>query len=362
MNRGDGDGESPRHSLAEFRELIFACLDAAGARSVVEIGCEEGLFTRELIRWAEQHQARLACVEPEPAPSLRELVEASPAARLLAETSLEALEHLEPADAYVVDGDHNFYTVSRELRAIDDRAAASSGGTYLAFFHDIGWPWGRRDMYYAPHRLPADAVGPHTFVEGITLDSAGTLGPGLGFRGEGDFAWALEEGGPANGVLTAVEEFLESRDDMRLVKVPGIFGLGVLYRASAPYAEELTALLAPYDGNPLLERLEHDRLTLLLRSQQLGDELGRLGGVEAENQALRARLAELEAQVADLNRRRADLRARADQLGREVDSVIRSRAFVLAEKVSQAHARAGGGPGLSRARLQAALDDVWRDS
>ena len=39
-------------SLADFGEILLTCLDVAGARSVVEVGSEDGLFTRELARWA----------------------------------------------------------------------------------------------------------------------------------------------------------------------------------------------------------------------------------------------------------------------------------------------------------------------
>ena len=49
----DGDPRDPHdrdrsgYSLANNRELVFGCLEAAGAKSVVEIGSEYGAFTRE---------------------------------------------------------------------------------------------------------------------------------------------------------------------------------------------------------------------------------------------------------------------------------------------------------------------------
>ena len=52
-----------------------------------------------------------------------------------------------------------------------------------------------------------------------------------GFRGEGAFAYALEEGGERNGVLTAVEDFLAGRDDLELRRIPAIFGVGVVFAA-----------------------------------------------------------------------------------------------------------------------------------
>ena len=63
-------------------------------------------------------------------------------------------------------------------------------------------------MYYAPDRLPPDAVHPHSF-EGGALPGRSELGRG-GFQGAGGFAWACHEGGERNGVLTAVEDFVAS--------------------------------------------------------------------------------------------------------------------------------------------------------
>ena len=54
----DGDPADPYdrdrsgYSLANNRELLFGCFEAAAATSVVEIGAEYGAFTRELLAWA----------------------------------------------------------------------------------------------------------------------------------------------------------------------------------------------------------------------------------------------------------------------------------------------------------------------
>lgn len=60
------------HSLAEFRDVILGALEIAGARTVVEIGSEEATFTRELLAWAEKSEGTLHCVEPHPAPALKD--------------------------------------------------------------------------------------------------------------------------------------------------------------------------------------------------------------------------------------------------------------------------------------------------
>jgi len=82
----------------------------------------------------------------------------------------------------------------------------------------------------------------------------------------GHFANALTEGGPRNGVLTAVEDFKASSDvPMALYKLPFFNGLGIL----VPDARMTPALQAVIDGffsGPSLmetcQQLETDGMTV----------------------------------------------------------------------------------------------------
>jgi hypothetical protein len=343
------------YSLAEFRELILQCLDIADARSVVEIGGEGGMFTSELLSWAGERDATVRCIDPAPSDALVQMLEGSPAGELLRARSSDVLEELEPADVYLVDGDHNYYTLSRELRAIDARRGDRHP---LLFLHDVGWPAGRRDMYYDPGSLPPEARHPYEYERGVTVGCSGLVAHG--FCGEGEFAWAREEGGPANGVLTAVEDFLAERSDLRFQVIPCIFGLGVLHATDAPYAAEIDAALAPYVDNPLLARMEENRLALYLRVLEQQDEavalhrraedsMLRVRDVEVENRALWARVAELEGQLARVSQR-------FEALAREVETMVSARSFAVAEGLSRLHHRIGHTHGVSRQRLRALLD------
>jgi hypothetical protein len=342
------------HSLAEFEDVIFPTLELAGARSLVEVGSEEGTFTRVLADWAQRHDGQVYCVEPEPTPALLELCAMSPAVQLVKDLSLGALEEIDPADAYFLDGDHNYFTVRHELEAID-RRAREAGRSWLAVLHDVGWPSGRRDMYYAPSSLPPESVHDHTWDRGVVVGESEPVEGG--FRGEGSFAWATHEGGPANGVLTAVDDFLAERDDLVYVHVPCVFGLGIIYPATADYAPELSDFLRWYDRNLLLDRLEQNRLGLYLRLIELQDEHRTVAAelehtslrnrdLSVENRALWARTRELEAEVERVRRHR-------DLLASETGHMVKSRAFALAERVSKI---LGGARPLSRQRLQDALD------
>ena len=240
------------HSLIHHSEVLLPCLATAGARSVVEVGAYAGDLTALLMDWAASSGARVTAVDPSPQDSLVELAEANEGLELIRETSLDALKHIELPDAVVIDGDHNHYTVSEELRLIDERAGSELP---LLLFHDVLWPHGRRDDYYAPELIPEDRRQPIAEGGGLFPGVEGTRPGGLPYRGA-----AAREGGPQNGVLTAVEDFIEGRDDLRLAVVPVFFGLGVVWRRDAPWADELSALLEPWDRNTLLERLEANRV------------------------------------------------------------------------------------------------------
>jgi Methyltransferase domain len=241
------------HSLVHLAEIVVPCLDAAGARSVVEVGAYAGDLTRVLVDWASESGARVWAIDPFPHDGLVELDEGRGELELVRETSLEALAHIPLPDAVIIDGDHNYYTVSEELRMIGERA--SGGRLPLLLFHDVRWPHGRRDDYFAPDRIPESHRQPIAEGGGLFPGVSGVRPGGLPFRGS-----AAREGGARNGVLTAVEDFVAQREDVALAIVPVFFGLGVVWHRDAPWSDDVATLLAPWDRNPLLERLEANRV------------------------------------------------------------------------------------------------------
>jgi len=94
----------------------------------------------------------------------------------------------------------------------------------VTFLHDVEWPYGRRDLYYVPERIPADQRQP--FARSGIVRGRSELSP----RGiNAVFANAKHEGGPRNGVLTAVEDFIdETQRELELFILPGDEGLGIV--------------------------------------------------------------------------------------------------------------------------------------
>lgn len=263
------------HSMAEFADVIRACLDTAGARTIVEIGAEFGGMSQHLATHASAVGGTLTSIDPAPKPEFLAWVAANPQVRHDPRPSLEAMPDQADVDAWVIDGDHNYYTVSNEL-AVLDRLGRRDGKPLLVFLHDVAWPCARRDMYYAPDRIPAEQRNPYGWNIGVSLDDDGSA-VGRGFRGMGQFAIAREAGGPRNGVLTATEDFIaNARTDGRDVAfafVPAVFGLGVVFAADAPWSAALATILAPLHDNPLIARLEENRLRNYLTVIDLHDRI-----------------------------------------------------------------------------------------
>jgi hypothetical protein len=143
--------------------------------------------------------------------------------------SLDELPKLNrPFDAIFLDGDHNWYTLFNELRLIEEHNLLNPDG--IIFFHDIEWPYGRRDLYYQPEIIPDEFRQPYA-RRGMQRGKKELLESG-GFNDGHDNA--LIEGGLRNGVLTAIEDHIKaSRNNYCLIKDTRQWGLGILFRRTA---------------------------------------------------------------------------------------------------------------------------------
>jgi hypothetical protein len=261
------------HSMSEFSEIILGVLELSDARNIVEIGAEYGGNTTMLADFVGERNGSLTSVDPAPKPDFLEWAASHPQVRHIAKPSLQAFDTLSNVDAWVIDGDHNWYTVYNELKQAD-AICKRDGKPLLAILHDINWPSGRRDMYYAPDAIPAAFRHPYSY-DGGAIPGQSELAFEQGFRGHGHFAWAAHEGGARNGVLTAIEDFLEeehaSGRELGFAEIPAVFGLGVLFDLNAEWSGSVAEAVLPYHDNKLLRTLEVNRLQNYLRVIELQD-------------------------------------------------------------------------------------------
>jgi methyltransferase family protein len=203
-----------------WQRVVEPVISAVKPRTVVEVGAETGAQTILILRWISTRRGTLHAIDPKPLFNAGELEHAYPKAFVMHQAmSLEALPLISDPDVVLLDGDHNWHTVISELRHLE-RARKWP----VTFLHDIDWPYGRRDMYYDPANVPPESRQPFEYsgmVQKVSkLTPAGK---------NAQCANALHEGGPRNGVLTAVEDFMdESRHELELFLMPGPYGLALL--------------------------------------------------------------------------------------------------------------------------------------
>lgn len=127
-------------------------------------------------------------------------------------------------------------------------------------------------MYYDPKIIPQEFTQPHSNQLGVVqhsnqLQSKGIIGP----------YWALHEGGPRNGVLTAVEDFLKASNyKYHWVHIPAVLGLGVLIDKSHPYAALILQFYAPLNNHPLMAYIEEDRVYQYMAVLELEEKVKQL--------------------------------------------------------------------------------------
>ncbi|MGH9227211.1 MAG: CmcI family methyltransferase [Acidimicrobiales bacterium] len=245
---------------------IAPVLHAAQARRVVEIGAFRGETTERVLDDLGP-DAELDVIDPVPA-----FDPAGPEAkypgryRFHRALSLDVIPTLGPVDAALIDGDHNWYTVVNELRLLAEGARRHGTGMPVLVLHDVLWPYGRRDLYYAPEQIPAEFRQPWAQAGinlGMTrLHHAKGLNPTM--------CNAEEEGGPRNGVMTGLEDFLaEHPRPVRKLVLPIYFGLAIIVEedriAAQPEIDKALDRLESADGRyELLEIAEELRLKAMI--------------------------------------------------------------------------------------------------
>jgi len=254
--------------------VILPLLDALSPKVIVEVGVEVGAVTRPLLAWAQEHDALLHCIDPDPNLNVDELLaEYGERLQFHRDKSLSVLGELSAVDLALIDGDHNWYTVINELRALERRALDDERPPPLVLVHDIGWPYGRRDLYYDPQSIPEAHRHSHA-RQGIVLGQA-ELGLGLNEHLEN----AVIENTPANGVLSAVEDFVaDSHSDWQSWSIPGLSGLAIVAtRELLAGNPDVASVLARIDTPEFLraqcEAIEYARLQEELKRAQLSRRL-----------------------------------------------------------------------------------------
>lgn len=203
-------------------DFIKPILECTQAKHILEIGCDQGNNTSNLINYCKENNGIVYGIDPVPSEQVMDLQrEHEDIFKFYQDTSLNAITKLSELDAVLIDGDHNWYTVYNELLLIEKHFDKFP----ITLLHDIGWPYARRDMYYNPENIPGAYLKPYK-KKGIKFGQ-----PKLCDYGgiNASFNNSIYENSLRNGVHTAVEDFInDSNLELRFVKIDGFNGLGIL--------------------------------------------------------------------------------------------------------------------------------------
>jgi cephalosporin hydroxylase len=225
-----------------WEDVIAPVIEAVHARRVVEIGALRGETTVRMMRRLGP-ECELHVIDPLPQFDPAEHERAFPGQYIFhLGVSHDVLPQLPPCDVALVDGDHNWFTVYHELKMLAATAREEGAPLPVLVLHDVAWPYGRRDLYYSPDRIPEEFRQPYRQAgmrPGV---------PGLFPRGGMNLGLdnAEQEGGERNGVMTALDDFMREHDQpLRRVVLPIYYGLAIVAEESR--LSETPELAAQFD-------------------------------------------------------------------------------------------------------------------
>ncbi|MBT7337546.1 glycosyltransferase [Candidatus Peregrinibacteria bacterium] len=205
--------------------IIRPLLEILSPKAIVEIGTFEGDNTKNILQYCEEYNCVLHGIDPIQTDEISTLTMLYPKHFVFhKELSLNMLHCIPQYEAILIDGDHNWYTVYHELLLIEKRAKET--GTFpLVFVHDIGWPYGKRDMYQDPDLIPNQYLQPYRTGGLIPGEGFPVLNKGL----NSDYLHGIYEHGIRSGIQSAVTDFLKATDlQLQYTAIPGFHGLGIL--------------------------------------------------------------------------------------------------------------------------------------
>lgn len=207
-----------------YEDIIKPVFEMEKVKNVVEIGANTGENTAKLIRYARKVEGKIYSVDPFPQfPADKWEKENDGRFIMFRNLSLNVIKDIKDADVFLIDGDHNWYTVYNELCEIAKIYPPEKFP--LVMFHDIGWPYDRRDLYYSPETIPKEYRHPY---------ERKAIYPGrneLGNEGINEnLLNAVKDGGEKNGVRTAVEDFINeySAFSLKFYMIEALHGLGMI--------------------------------------------------------------------------------------------------------------------------------------
>ena len=327
--------------------IVKPLINELKPKHIVEIGSENGFNTEKILNCID-NDSKLSSVDPFPLFDVDTFKKKYGSKFEMYEgLSHDVLPLIDDYDMVLLDGDHNWYTVYNELKIIEKKF--NQNNFPIIIFHDVSWPYARRDLYYNPDIIPNEFLNPY--------DQKGM------FPGENDL---MEKGGlnynlfnaksentPKNGVLTAIEDFInESELNLTLKTINAFHGLGLLYPKNDNINELIEKIVSKSN---ILENLEEYYLKRIIMSELdyinnmenvkniltknskdidfLNDEIHKRDNLMVDQnediQKKNKEIKNLKKNIKNKDKEISELKANNDQLKKEIDEIISSNSWKL---------------------------------
>jgi hypothetical protein len=245
-----------------WTNTIKPLVETLAPARILQIGAKRGVNTQNLAECCRERGTRLDVLDPAPSPDLHKILALYPLEITFHQVkSASAMPGLQCAQLVLLDGEPNWFSVYNELQHLYLHAAKAGEAPPIVLLHCVAWPYGRRDMYINPRWEDEAEQQPYAY-KGILPDRSELTDAGL----YGQFANATHEGGPKNGVLTAVEDFRSSLEiSTSLYVLPWFEGLAFLVpetRMTPALQTLIDGFFAPQSLMESCKLLEKERLSL----------------------------------------------------------------------------------------------------
>ena len=251
-----------------WKTLICPILNHINANYIIEIGSDDGLNTINILEYCKFHNAHMTAVDPHPKFDINKYKKKyGDKFEIYTELSLSRIPLLNDYDAILLDGDHNWYTVYNELKIIEKQFKNKKFP--IVFMHDVGWPYARRDLYYNPDNIPEAFRQPYKKL-GMYPDHTELKSGGL----NSDLYNSIYENNPNNGVLTAVEDFIdESNLELYFELIDVFHGLGILFTHNDEIENFVKKTIKNADLVSRLEKARVNRAIIISQLKKQNDSL-----------------------------------------------------------------------------------------
>lgn len=325
-----------------WERVILPLFNRIKPEVIVEIGSFKGNNTRNILSsYCSIYNAELISIDPNPHSDFdleyfkKEFKDNF---KFFNNMSLEVLPFLTNYDVILIDGDHNWYTVFNELKTIEKNFSQDSFP--FVIFHDVSWPYARRDLYYNPDSIPPEFRHPYMklpVVPGVEKLS--------NFGLNENFNHAIHENTPKNGVLTAIEDFIEDSPlDLAFFSINVFYGLGILCQNTEKNRRLLLELFYESDMEGVLENhyqknkfatekiIKNNNAKINSLNASYDELCNNFSILEDVNDDLKSQIDELEKIITNLKNNRGELENKISELNSSLKN-LQSSVKTLKERI-----------------------------